>query len=885
MEKSQIIAALGGVDFSKFQVVMALTNDEIYFSTRNELPKDSDLNDLLGLTSEQSGEGWVHTARLSPLNAFVLRHGLPHKRVRLSQKAAEELGRLADKVPLPSAKLSEDRRYIEITAPGTKTYREALARLGAYPGKEHYRLRADKLMELQLKLEAWRSRQPKIQLSREVQELTNAPIIGFDGSIDSLREIPIGMLNIVQANIQGWKALKNSKETLETKLEKLGVGNLHDLLFRLPRRYIDKSKPQLIDDLIIGEKATIIGSIVSMHELNASVPGLKITVADSTGTKIPVTFWRQVWLKSKFKIGSEVIVNGTVGEFRGSLNLGGDSIEHFDDGITLPVVPIYRQSESAGITSGFLIAAMRELLQRMGDLELPVYFKNKEREDMKTILAQLHFPSDLDKHDAAMLAMAYYELTYMQLIIQHERDTVTGKPGISVTVGDRDLQRQAIEALPYSLTGSQKKAVAELNARMKDSRPASSLLLADVGAGKTLTAQLACLQAVDAGYQAVFVGPTDVLARQIHRNTEKLAQMLADAGAGELRIELLSGGMKAAERKAALKRIENGEADIIVGTHAVFAQSVKYKNLGLVVVDEQQKFGAEQRSVLLESREDGRVPDLLMQTATPIPRTTAQAFYGDVDIITMDEKPPGRTPIVTEWAREDPQATLGELMHPIWLDVAKEAAKGNQTFVIAPMVTDSTKIDSASVERAYKELSERTLKSLRIGFVHGSMKMVDQRETMEKFRNHELDVLVASTVIEVGVDIPDATRVVILSADRLGASSLHQIRGRVGRSNKASKCYLVALGKNEDSEKRLQALVDSENGFEIAKIDLEIRGEGTMFSTDQSGRSDMIFAKLAQHSGLIEEAREEAKRILKSPFKAVALKDAKTKFVSPERLF
>ena len=884
MEKTQLITELVKTDFDKFTVAIALTDEEIIFVTQKELSEDSDFHNLLGLNSLQANNVWLHSARLSPLNAFVFRYTLD-RGTKISRETATMLADYADRIRLPEGKLSDDRKHVEITAPGLKVYREILTRLSAYPAKDAYKLRIDKLMELEMVIDTWRSKLPKILLNREVKDLNNAPLIGFDGSIDSLREIPIGSLNVVQANIQGWKALKASKENIESKLTKHGIGTLYDLLFRLPRRYIDKSKPQLIDDLIIGEKATIIGTITSMNEINASVPGLRMIVSDATGTKIAVTFWRQNWLKTKFKVGSEVILNGTVSVWSNNIQLGGDSIEHFDEGITLPVVPIYKQSESAGITSGFLIAAIRELLQRMGDLSLPVYFKNKERENMKEVLSQLHFPSNLDTHAAAMLDMAYYELVYMQLIIQHERDSATGKPGIEITQVSQDLQNKAVSALPYRLTGSQIKAVKELNTRMRDSRPSSSLLLADVGSGKTLTAQLACLKAVDAGYQAVFVGPTDVLARQIYNSTLKLTEMIKSSTGVDIRLVLLSGGMKAAERKDILKRIENSEVDIIIGTHAVFADSVKYGNLGFIVIDEQQKFGAEQRTKLLESRPDGRIPDLLLQTATPIPRTTAQVYYGDIDIITMDEKPPGRTSIVTAWIQEDPQIMLTEILHPVWLDVANEAAKGNQTFVIAPMVVDSNKIDAASVERAFKELSGATLKHLRVGFVHGSMKPVDQRETMEKFRNLEIDVLVASTVIEVGVDIPDATRVVILSADRLGASSLHQIRGRVGRSSKPSKCYLISLGKNEDSQKRLQALVDSEDGFEIAKIDLEIRGEGTMFSTDQSGRSDMIFAKLAQHGGLIEESKEEARRILKSPFKGLALRDARAKFVSPERLF
>lgn len=885
MVDSRVLAQFAKTDFSKHSVNVTLTDDEIVFATRKDISEHSEFQNLLGLKTEEMSDFWLNRVKLNSLNAFILRYILPGKTTRISPGAAQVLGEYANKTKAPYASLSSDRKYVEIFAPRIKVYRDLFTRLGAYPTKECYRLRLDKLSDMELLLESWKTKLPKIQMNREVSEVNNAPVIGFDGTINSLKEIPIGALNVVQANIQTWKALKKSKETLEDKLAKHGIPTLHDLLFRLPRKYIDKSKPQLIDELIIGEKATVIGTISSMSELNAKVPGLRITVTDDAGSKITATFWRQNWLKTKFKVGSQVILNGTVSAWMNKLQLSGDSIEHFDDGFTLPVVPIYKQSENNGITSGFLIAAMRELLQRMGELSLPVYFKNKDRANMKEVLEQLHFPSNLDEHEKAVLAMAYYELVYMQLIIQHERDSVTGKPGVAIRKTSNDLQLKAAKSLPYSLTNAQIQAIKRLNKQMSDELPSSNLLLADVGSGKTLAAQLAALRAVDAGKQVVFVAPTDVLARQLHSNTEKLLSMLK-ANTGEtVTIDLLTGGLKAAERKALLARIGSGETQIIIGTQAVFSDSVKYFDLGLVIIDEQQKFGAEQRTKLLEARNDGRVPDLLMQTATPIPRTTAQVYYGDVDIITMNEKPPGRVPIITEWIQEDPQEMLKERLHPVWIDVATEAKKGNQTFVIAPMVVDSPKVDAASVERAFKELSGGTLGGLRIAFVHGSMKAIDQRETMEKFRNREYDVLVASTVIEVGVDVPDATRVIILSADRLGASSLHQIRGRVGRSDKASKCYLVSLGKSEHSQKRLQALVDSDNGFDIAKIDLEIRGEGTMFATEQSGRSDMIFAKLAQHADMIEEAKEEAKRILRSPFKGIALRDAQGKFDSSERLF
>jgi ATP-dependent DNA helicase RecG len=530
------------------------------------------------------------------------------------------------------------------------------------------------------------------------------------------------------------------------------------------------------------------------------------------------------------------------------------------------------------------MAANRELLSRIKEIKLPVYFRQAGRMDYCEALTELHFPSSLDRHYEAVDTLAYYELVYMQLIIQETKEKSEVRPGIIQAASDRKLQVKAIRSLPFELTKSQKRAVVEMNKKLSGDSPSSTLLNADTGSGKTVVAQLACLRAVEAGNQAVLLGPTDILGRQLFATFEKLVKQLE--GFGEtVRIAYLGGNMKVRDKKPILKAIKDGEIDVVIGTHAVLADSVEYKSLGFVAIDEQQKFGAEQRTKLLNTRSDNRVPDLLMQSATPIPRSTAQVFYGDMDMIELKEKPPGRIPIVTEWIQEDPVEISQQLVNPLWTDIQNEAAQGNQIFVITPMVSESDKIDAASVEKTFKNLKEISLPGLRIAYAHGQMKGDEQKTVMEEFRAKKYDVLVASTVVEVGVDIPDATRVVILSADRLGASSLHQIRGRVGRNSKPSKCYLVSLGKTENSQLRLQSLVDSEDGFEIAKVDLAIRGEGKMFSVEQSGRSEMIFASLSMHGDRITEAKDEAKRILKSPFRALALQDGKNKFESDERLF
>lgn len=386
----------------------------------------------------------------------------------------------------------------------------------------------------------------------------------------------------------------------------------------------------------------------------------------------------------------------------------------------------------------------------------------------------------------------------------------------------------------------------------------------------TVLAQLACMQAVDNGYQAVLAGPTEVLAKQLFDTFDRGIKAMPE----DMRPTLayLGGSTKAADKRAILKGVKLGQIDILVGTHSVLNTNIQYKNLGFIVIDEQQKFGSAQREALLDSRDDGRKPDLLAQTATPIPRSTAQAFYGDIDIIQLDGKPPGRTPVVTEWIKEDPKLFTSK-KHEVWEDVKAEIAKGHQAFVVVPMVVESAKVDAASVEGAYKSL-QKLLPGVNIGFMHGQMAKDKQAKAMEDFRTNETQLIVASTVIEVGVDVPNATRIVVLSADRMGASSLHQIRGRVGRSSLASKAYLVSLGKTDSSKARLQALVDSDDGFEIAKVDLKTRGEGDLFGLKQSGETSMTFANLVDHSKIISDAQAAAKTIYNSKYRNDALRDA-----------
>jgi ATP-dependent DNA helicase RecG len=843
----------------------------------------SDFQNITGVKESYVEGLHRYEARATDLNVFVLASFLKGERVGGLKEDILELKRVSGTVALPLAKMTEDRKHVEITAPNIRAYRELFQKVNAYPTKAGYRIDISRVLDLEAISASLETKLPKVTFDKEVLQLNREPIVGFDGTLESLKLLPLGSLNVISSNSQSWKALKTSQKTLEEKMADFKVNSLHDLLFWLPRRYIDKSKPQEIRNLLEGESCTIVGRVKSSSDMPNGM-GVAFEIETEAGESIRVSFFRQNWLRAKFTVGQEVLITGKFSWWMKKPQLNGSSIEHSEEAAVLPIVPVYKQSEAKGITTNLLMAANRELLSRIKTINLPVYFRQAGRMDYCEALTELHFPTSLDRHYEAVDTLAYYELVYMQLIIQEAKEKSEVRPGLTQNSSDRKLQVKAIKSLPFELTKSQKRAVVEMNKKLANEAPSSTLLNADTGSGKTVVAQLACLRAVEAGHQAVLLGPTDILGRQLYATFEKLVKQLEELGE-TVRIAYLGGNMKVRDKKPILKAIKDGEIDVVIGTHAVLADSVEYKSLGFVAIDEQQKFGAEQRTKLLNSRTDNCVPDLLMQSATPIPRSTAQVFYGDMDMIELKEKPPGRIPIVTEWLEEDPVEISQQLVNPLWTDLRNEAAKGNQIFVITPMVSDSDKIDAASVEKTFKNLKEISLPGLRIAYAHGQMKGDEQKIVMEEFRAKKYDVLVASTVVEVGVDIPDATRVVILSADRLGASSLHQIRGRVGRNSKPSKCYLVSLGKTENSQLRLQSLVDSEDGFEIAKVDLAIRGEGKMFSVEQSGRSEMIFASLSKHGDRITEAKDEAKRILKSPFRALALQDGKNKFESDERLF
>ncbi len=480
-----------------------------------------------------------------------------------------------------------------------------------------------------------------------------------------------------------------------------------------------------------------------------------------------------------------------------------------------------------------------------------------------TALRSIHLPETIDAKDAARRRLAFDELLRVQLVlVRRKREIEANSIGFVHEVGG-ELVRRFHAALPYELTGAQQRVIGEIDADLAAPRPMHRLLQGDVGSGKTVVAVTALLAAVESGNQGALMAPTEVLAEQHLLSVRELLSDLAVPdpdnlfGDRPLRVELLTNKVTGNARKQLLADLAGGGIDIVIGTHALIQSAVDFHRLGVVVIDEQHRFGVEQRAALRD-KAGGAVPDVLVMTATPIPRTAAMTVYGDLDVSVLDELPPGRTPIGTISA-------VGPLDQALaWDSVRTEVNAGRQAYVVCPLIEDSEKLEVASAEETFARLAEDELRGLRLGLLHGRIKSSEKDEVMARFRTGQLDVLVATTVIEVGVDVPNATVMVILDADRFGIAQLHQLRGRVGRGSAKSQCWLLSEERPEGVSPRIAAVVASTDGFALAEVDLQLRGEGTIMSTAQKGRSDLRLASLRTDAELIGKAREVAFEIVES---------------------
>ncbi|MEZ5226041.1 MAG: ATP-dependent DNA helicase RecG [Acidimicrobiales bacterium] len=490
--------------------------------------------------------------------------------------------------------------------------------------------------------------------------------------------------------------------------------------------------------------------------------------------------------------------------------------------------------------------------------------------DRQAAITGIHEPESMAEAMIAKRRLVFDELFRMQLaLVMRKRAIEATEVGLVHTVGGPLVQR-FYQSLPFPLTGAQQRAIDQIGRDLTRPIPMHRLLQGDVGAGKTMVAVASMLAAIDGGHQAAMMAPTEVLAEQhaagIRRMLDGLTVPAPNSLLGDrpLKIELLSNRTAAADRRRILNDLVVGEVDLVIGTHALIQDKVKFQSLGVVVIDEQHRFGVEQRAALRDKSMGDALPDVLVMTATPIPRTAAMTVYGDLDVSILDELPPGRTPIDTRWcgrrvrSKASWRPTPRTALDAMWSSVRSAIAEGRQVYVVCPLIDESEKLEVAPAESIYERLQMVELAGEAIGLLHGKMAPADKDATMDAFRRGDLDVLVATTVIEVGVDVPNATIMVILDADRFGIAQLHQLRGRVGRGAHASTCWLVGEATTPDGEARLEALVASTDGFELAEVDLDLRGEGTILGERQKGRNDLKLASLRLDRETVVQARKVA---------------------------
>ena len=666
------------------------------------------------------------------------------------------------------------------------------------------------------------------------------------------------------AAIDVWQ-LKGVGEKKRASLAAFDIDTVLDLVTTYPRRWVDRTNEARIADLEMGEEALVLVTVrsVSKRTTRNRRSMVNVSVGDGSG-RMEVVFFNQPWRERQLKPGLQIALFGKADTYRGGLQMSNPIVDLIGDR-TGKIIPIYPQSEKAQLNTWELAGWIDEALRRCRDRGIADPVPDEVIARLKMMgrseaLWTIHGPESIREKELARRRLAFDELLRVQLVlVLRKRKLERTSKGLSHIVAG-ELVHRFHEALPYPLTGAQTRVIGEIEADLVSADPMHRLLQGDVGSGKTVVAVSTLLAAVQGGHQGALMAPTEVLAEQHATGVKALLGDLKVPDPGNLfgdrplRVELLTNRVTGSDRRDVLAGLADGTVDIAIGTHALIQDAVEFHSLGAVVVDEQHRFGVEQRAALRD-KSSGHVPDLLVMTATPIPRTAAMTVYGDLDVSVLDEMPPGRTPILTKWAN-------GPLLEvEVWADVRHEVSEGRQAYVVCPLIEESEKLEVASAEETYERLLHKELKGLRIGLLHGRLTSAEKQMTMDLFRAGQFDVLVATTVIEVGDDVPNATLMVVLDADRFGIAQLHQLRGRVGRGQHASTCWLVTQ-EHDRGNPRVEALVASTDGFELAEVDLDLRGEGTLMSTSQKGRSDLKLASLRRDRELVALARETAFEIV-----------------------
>lgn len=648
----------------------------------------------------------------------------------------------------------------------------------------------------------------------------------------------------------------------ERVLEDACIASVGDLLLYLPYRYVDRSTEVPIARLPLDREVTAVGEIASMQVIPGKRRRFVMTVEDETGAIACTWFAGFQYFKNSYRAGDFVALGGKLTRFGRALQMvhpevevlanDGEDNQRLHTGRIIPLYSTTAKMKADRLTARALRRLLFAALDAVGDeIEDPLDAAIRDRYGimgLREAIEKLHFPNAMTDVDDARQRLAFDEILYIQLHIGQRKQTRRRMPG-RVLRSDGPLARQLIARLPFALTQAQARAIAEIGRDLQRPVPMHRLLQGDVGSGKTLVALMAMLAAADSGAQAALMAPTEILAEQ-HGRT--IREWVAPMG---LEVVSITARMRKAERTAAIEGLGSGAIKLVVGTHALLQPDVAFADLALIAVDEQHRFGVVQRAAL---REKGQEAHLLVMTATPIPRSLSLTLYGDLDVTVIDALPPGRLPVRTGWrfARDRDRALQF---------LSSELNQGRQAYIVYPLVSESEKSDLQAATEAFEDLQGGALSEFRLGLLHGRLKREEKEAAMSAFRRGDLDALVTTTVIEVGVDVPNATVMMVEHAERFGLSQLHQLRGRVGRGPCQSYCILIADPQDAlsaDARDRLDAMARTTDGFEISEADLRIRGPGHIFGTQQAGFPRFHFADLGRDSAIIRAARREAGNLL-----------------------
>ena len=636
-------------------------------------------------------------------------------------------------------------------------------------------------------------------------------------------------------------------------LKSLGIVNVYDLLYYFPRAYDDRTNIKKIEELRFNEYVVVKASIMSVVNMTVRT-GKKIVKAfvnDGTGL-MEILWFGMPYIKKSLKIGEEYLFIGQLKKAN-VFQMVNPEYKLYSGQKKMAIneiLPIY--SSSKNITQNDLRKIIKKILDLFQKnicenipLELIEKYKILDREKA---IKEIHFPSSLKNIEDAKRRFAIEELLILELGILKNRFLLENSDTKKYEIeGKKEKVQLFLSQLPFSLTNAQKKVIKEIYDEISKGKIVNRLIQGDVGSGKTIVAMVMLIYMANNGYQGVLMAPTEILANQHYLGIKERLEKIG------LRVEVLTSSIKGKKKEKLIEEIKEGLVDIVIGTHSLIEDEVVFKKLGLIVIDEQHRFGVNQRNKL---REKGFLGNLLVMSATPIPRSLALSIYGDLDLSIIDERPPGRTPIKTKWiANEDDLEKMYNFIH-------KKINDGHQAYFVAPLIEESEKMAVKSVDKVYEEIEKRFFDK-RIGIIHGKMKAKEKDEVMLKFKNKDYDILVATTVIEVGIDVPASTIMTIYNAERFGLSALHQLRGRVGRGSNQSYCFLISNPSSDTSKQRLSIMEETEDGFKIAEEDLKLRNSGEIFGLKQSGFSDLKFIDIIYDIKTIKLVRDECIEYLK----------------------